>query len=129
CPPAVDLPLPRFLARPYNLAAPLLAEEAAWLLFRPVAGYWRTRLGLPAARLASPYARIRARGLPTLYGFSPRVVPRPPGWGSREHVTGYWFHDAEDAWRPPKPLESFLAAGSAPIGITFDGMAGPMVAR
>src|SRR5207253_2219038 len=64
CPPVRDLRLPRFMARPYNVGASLLAEEAAWLLFRPVAGYWRARLGLPAARLVSPYARIRARGHP-----------------------------------------------------------------
>jgi UDP:flavonoid glycosyltransferase YjiC (YdhE family) len=129
CPPAPDLRLPRFLARPYNVGASLLVEEVAWLLFRPVAGYWRHRLGLPSARLGSPYARMRARGFPTLYGFSPRVVPKPPTWGQRELVTGYWFHDAGSTWQPPQALERFLAAGSAPIGITFDSVAGPLATR
>jgi UDP:flavonoid glycosyltransferase YjiC (YdhE family) len=129
CPPVPDLPLPRFLRRPYNVGASLLVEQAAWMLFRPVARYWRARLGLPSPRLVSPYARVRARRIPVVYGFSPRVVPRPPTWGEQQHITGYWFDRAGSGWQPSAALERFLGAGSAPIGITFGSMAGPLATR
>jgi sterol 3beta-glucosyltransferase len=129
CPPLPHLPLPRFLSGLYNTGASLLVEHATWLLFRSMAARWRARLGLPGASLASPYARMRARGAPVAYGFSPRVVSRPRTWGEEVQVTGYWFQDAGPDWQPPQALERFLAAGSAPIGITFGNMSGRLAGR
>ena len=129
CPPLPDLPLPRFLAAPYNAGASLLVEEAAWLLFRSMASRWRARLGLPSAPLLSPYARMRRLGAAVVYGFSPRVVPKPASWGKRVEVTGYWFRDGGSWSEPPQALERFLEAGSAPIGITFGDMVGGLANR
>jgi UDP:flavonoid glycosyltransferase YjiC (YdhE family) len=129
CPPLPRLPLPRLLAASYNAGAPRVVEQAAWLLFRSMASQWRARLGLAPASLRSPYARMRAQGAPVLYGFSSRVVPKPASWGEEQLITGYWFHDGGSQWRPARALERFLAAGSAPIGITFGGMAGGTAAR
>jgi sterol 3beta-glucosyltransferase len=129
CPPLPDLPLPRFLTRPYNAGAGLLVEQASWLLFRSMASRWRVRLGLPPASLVSPYARMRSQGAPIVYGFSPRVVPKPASWGEQVEVTGYWLQE-DDSWpQPPQALERFLAAGSAPIGITFGSMTGAIATR
>src|SRR5205807_2827329 len=74
-------------------------------------------------------ARMRAQHWPILYGFSPRVVPKPASWGEEELITGYWFNEPEPRWQPPQPLERFLAESSAPIGITFGSMAGATAAR
>ncbi|MBO0682177.1 MAG: glycosyltransferase family 1 protein [Candidatus Dormibacteraeota bacterium] len=127
CPPFPDLPLPGPLSRLYNRGGPLISEQAAWLLSRPLAERWRSRLGLRPHGLRNPYARIRARGRPILYGFSPRVVPKPT-WGEQVQVTGYWFLPAA-GWEVPAALDRFLAAGSAPVGITFGSVAGPAADR
>ncbi|MBO0687868.1 MAG: glycosyltransferase, partial [Candidatus Dormibacteraeota bacterium] len=103
CPPFPELPLPGPLYRLFNRAGPLIGEEAAWLLSRPLARRWRSRLGLRAHGLTSPYARIRARGRPIIYGFSPRVVPRPQSWGEKVQVTGYWTLPTAD-WPVPPAL-------------------------
>jgi UDP:flavonoid glycosyltransferase YjiC (YdhE family) len=57
------------------------------------------------------------------------VVPRPGTWDEQVQVAGFWFHDAGPDWQPPQALERFLAAGSAPIGITFGGMTGSLAGR
>jgi len=62
---------------------------------------------------------------PTLYGFSPTVVPKPPDWGSEVDVTGYWFLDHDPSWCPPAALEAFLAAGPPPICVGFGSMPSP----
>jgi sterol 3beta-glucosyltransferase len=129
CPPLPALRLPRLLSGLYNTGASLLVEQATWLLFRSMASRWRARLVLPPARLVNPYARMRAKGEPIVYGFSPRVVSRPRNWGEQVEVTGYWFHDAGPDWQPPQALERFLAEGSAPIGITFGGLTGALATR
>jgi sterol 3beta-glucosyltransferase len=77
----------------------------------------RRELGLPA-RPAPPETQ-----LPTLYGYSPLVVPRPPEWGPHRHVTGYWTLRAGD-WTPPPELTVFLDAGPPPVCIGFGSMVG-----
>jgi sterol 3beta-glucosyltransferase len=128
CPPLASLPLPGFLARAYNRGGSLIAEQGAWLLFRSMALRWRRRLGLPAPGLRSPGAKMRAQGAPILYGFSPRVVPKPADWGKQVRLTGYWVLPAA-GWEAPPALHRFLAAGSAPIGITFGNAAGEVANR
>ena len=129
CPPLPELRWPRFLGPAYNAGAARVVEQVAWLLFRSMASRWRARLGLPAPSLLSPFARMRAQHAPILYGFSPRVVPKPATWGEEELITGYWFGEPAHDGGPPLALERFLAAGSAPIGITFGSMTGGTVAR
>lgn len=80
-------------------------------------------LGLGPAR--NCFAEMVERRWPTLYGFSPTVVPKPADWGPEVDVTGYWFLDREPCWRPPAPLEAFLAAGSPPICVGFGSMPSP----
>ncbi len=57
-----------------------------------------------------------------MYGFSPSIVPRPADWGSHVHVTGYWFNDPENGWRPPAELAHFLDAGPPPVYVGFGSM-------
>lgn len=94
------------------------SQTALQLLLRPAAREARVEvLGLP--RRPEP---VRT-DLPVLYGFSAHVVPAPPEWGSRRHVTGYWTLPPPVGWSPPAALESFVADGPPPVCIGFGSMA------
>jgi sterol 3beta-glucosyltransferase len=75
-------------------------------------------LNLPAAPLLG--AKLSDR-YPTLYGFSPAVIPKPADWQNTV-VTGYWFLDAASDWMPPSSLVDFLGAGESPVYIGFGSM-------
>ncbi|MEI5101968.1 glycosyltransferase [Streptomyces sp. PmtG] len=83
-------------------------------IFTEAARDARARLGLPPRGLgAARRARERQRW-PVLYGFSPRVVPRPADWRPGLDVVGYWWsHDVRS--QLPADLEDFLAAGPPPV--------------
>ncbi len=94
-----------------------LSELALWTPFQAAVRQARKQvLGLPAR---APRA---SRELPVLYGFSRHVIPRPPDWDPRRHVTGYWNLPAGPAWSPPPALEAFIAAGPRPVCIGFGSM-------
>ncbi len=59
---------------------------------------------------------------PLIFAYSPSVLPRPADWTSPHiHITGYFFLDHPD-YQPPEALAHFLAAGNAPVCITFGSM-------
>jgi UDP:flavonoid glycosyltransferase YjiC (YdhE family) len=93
-------------------------DALAWRLLRPEVDRWRAgTLGLPPAGRRGPRRRS-----PVLCGFSDAVVPRPPDWPDRVHVTGYWFLDAGAGWRPDPRLRDFLDAGPPPVYVGFGSM-------
>ena len=115
--------LPRWL--PFRGALCRLSARFGWELLFGVAGrvYDRARqrvFGLPPA--GNPFRALERERWPTLYGFSPSVVPRPADWGPQVEVTGYWFMERDPAWRPPAALEAFLEAGPPPICVGFGSM-------
>jgi sterol 3beta-glucosyltransferase len=75
-------------------------------------------LQIPAAPFFGPQPSDR---YPTLYGFSPAVIPKPADWQNTA-VTGYWFLDAAPDWMPPASLTEFLEAGEPPVYIGFGSM-------
>ncbi|MDO8963746.1 MAG: glycosyltransferase, partial [Coriobacteriia bacterium] len=79
-------------------------------------------LDLPRAPFFGPFSALSRAGFPTLYGYSPSVVPVPADWSRDCHVTGYWFLDAPEGWDPPVDLAEFLAAGPAPVYVGFGSM-------
>lgn len=97
------------------------------------AGYRQLRRRSPAdfpAKLYWPFRPSDAR-LPTplLFAFSPTVVPVPEEWRKAHiHVTGSFFLDHPE-YRPPEPLECFLAADEAPVCVTFGSMVNREVER
>ncbi|WP_206786082.1 glycosyltransferase [Amycolatopsis sp. MtRt-6] len=92
-------------------------DALAWHVLRPGIDRWRAEtLGLPAAGRRGPRRRSTV-----LCGFSAAVVPRPPDWPDRAHVTGYWFLDP-GPWRPDPRLRDFLAAGPPPVYVGFGSM-------
>jgi sterol 3beta-glucosyltransferase len=59
---------------------------------------------------------------PILYGYSPAVLPKPPDWGEKQQVSGYWFLDTATGYQPDSNLIDFLAGGSPPIYFGFGSM-------
>ena len=107
----------------YNLLTHHLGTQGFWqLLRRPANGARRDVLGLPPLPLAGPFGRLRERRHPTLYGWSPLVLPKPADWGEEVSVTGYWFLDRPEGWRPPEDLVSFLSSGGPPVYVGFGSM-------
>src|SRR5215207_2847413 len=95
-----------------NYATHVAVEQAMWQSSRGYVNRWRTNtLGLPPSPFLGPFEEMRRARTPTLYGFSPRVVPKPPDWGDAVHVTGWWVLPPAEGWRPPAEVESFLAGG------------------
>ncbi|KDN17367.1 glycosyltransferase [Amycolatopsis rifamycinica] len=92
-------------------------DALAWQVLRPEIDRWRVgTLGLPPAGRRGPRRRSTV-----LCGFSDAVVPRPPDWPGRVHVTGYWFLGTAVA-RPDPRLRDFLAAGPPPVYVGFGSM-------
>ena len=107
--------LPRLGPR-YNRLTYTLAQRVVRRLTRPLVSRCRQRLGLSPMVPPRP---VNGPQPPVLYGFSPLVVPRPADWGEQVYVTGYWFLDRLDDWRPPDALQRFLDAGSPPVYVGF----------
>lgn len=57
-----------------------------------------------------------------LYGFSRRLLPPPPDWPPGVVVTGPWWLDAQDGWRPPEDLDRFLQASGRVVFLGFGSM-------
>jgi UDP:flavonoid glycosyltransferase YjiC (YdhE family) len=107
----------------FNLISHQITRQLTWLGFQPTLSLARQKvLGLRPASFSRPFYSDHSKGLPTLYGFSPSVIPKPADWGDDIYVTGYWFLDSADDWTPPSDLMDFLEAGSPPIYIGFGSM-------
>ncbi len=99
-----------------------LARQIMWQSFRKNDRRMRSQvLGLPAAPFFGPKPDPKLTPFPTLYGFSPSVLPKPADWENTV-VTGAWFLEAESDWTPPEALVNFLAQGAAPVYIGFGSM-------
>ncbi|HEV7278478.1 MAG TPA: glycosyltransferase [Devosiaceae bacterium] len=110
--------LPNVSLGPLNrLSHQLMAWSGAALFSRPMAQWRAERLGLPRRGRTSGW-----RDLPTLYAYSPTLLPVPPEWGPNVLVSGFWFLDDETAWTPQTALADFLAAGEAPVYVGFGSM-------
>ncbi|MDX2078474.1 MAG: glycosyltransferase, partial [bacterium] len=68
------------------------------------------------------FRRMNREKVPTLYGYSNHVLPRPSDWEAHIDVTGYWYLDTYADWTPPADLVAFLANGSTPVYIGFGSM-------
>jgi UDP:flavonoid glycosyltransferase YjiC (YdhE family) len=101
----------------YNRLTHMAMHRVLWSsVGGPMTNQWRKKLGLKAWRSYSEmlnYAR-RLR-TPMLYGFSPHVSPQPADWDEHQHITGYWFLDAQPDWQPPADLAQFLESGPPPV--------------
>lgn len=104
-----------------RLTYKLLEKATLWATAKPV-NRWRLENGLPKRR--GKYLRIENDAIPLLHAFSRYVIPQPEDWPETAKVTGYWFLDQLDDWRPSKELMDFLSAGDPPIYIGFGSISG-----
>ena len=59
---------------------------------------------------------------PLIYGYSPVVIPKPPDWGNNQQISGYWFLDTVEGYKPETFLLDFLMDGLPPIYFGFGSM-------
>jgi sterol 3beta-glucosyltransferase len=105
-----------------NRISHLLVEQAQWMVFRKLGNRVRREvLNLEPYPFFGVLREARKQRIPTIYGYSPCVLPKPHDWGDHIHVTGYWFLDEPD-WQPPASLLDFLEAGPPPVYIGFGSM-------
>lgn len=120
--PSVFVPQ-KSLGGSVNWFSHLAEEQMAWQPFRQFINHWRHDiLGIQPFPFKGPFDLIVETKLPTLYGYSPNVLPKPKDWGDWIHVTGYWFLDHDRDWQPPAKLIDFIKAGAPPVYIGFGSM-------
>ena len=115
----------------YNKLSFTLANRLARLQYGSIVNAWRVEtLGLPRQKGSHDETTFTdGREVPTLYAYSPHVLPKPADWSANIHVTGYWFLPAREAYRPDEQLQAFLAAGPPPVYVGFGSMAGRSPAK
>jgi len=119
--PNVTLPDLKF--RSLNRLTHILSNKITW--WTSLAGYEQIRrhAGLPKRKFYFPFdGDPRRPSTPVLCAWSPSVLPASREWGGNIHVTGYYFLDVEDSYRPPNELQHFLEEGKAPICVSFGSM-------
>jgi sterol 3beta-glucosyltransferase len=105
----------------FNWLSHLLLRQIIWQGFRKADRLARLQvLNLPATSFWGPYQSAVMHRYPTVYGFSPSVIPKPADWRNTQ-IVGDWFLDATD-WTPPADLIEFLQNGSPPVYIGFGSM-------
>ncbi|WP_309741137.1 glycosyltransferase [Chamaesiphon sp. OTE_20_metabat_361] len=105
----------------FNWLSHLLLRQIMWQGFRTADRLARAQvLNLPAASFWGPYKSPVMHRYPTLYGFSPSVIPKPADWRNTE-IVGDWFLDTS-GWTPPADLVEFLQNGASPVYIGFGSM-------
>ncbi len=121
--PSVLLPQSLKLGGAFNRLSHQLTKQMMWQGSRASDTLARQQvLGLPPASFFGPFDSIHLKDLPTLYAFSPSVIPVPTDWSAANHVTGFWFLDSADDWAPPADLLKFLESGPTPLYIGFGSM-------
>jgi sterol 3beta-glucosyltransferase len=115
-----------FSLGPYlNRLTYTVADRVYGHIFGPSLNRWRQqRLNLPRVHPSGAYGLFARRQDPVLYAYSTSIIPKPNDWGDHQYVTGYWFLDRAQDWRPPPALVTFLAAGPPPIYLGLAGVNG-----
>jgi len=145
---AEALGVPGFLAHPVPMFSPTRAFPNPVLPFSDLGGFfnrmsygaflrlmtapfhrmisrWRKEtLRLPPRRLLASELELHSRPIRTLICCSPHVVPPPADWDDSTTVTGYWFLDTQQDWRPPAHLAEFLEGGPPPVYVGFGSLGG-----
>ncbi len=143
---AEKLQIPVFAAHPIPVIAPTglftnpalpVSASISWInqlsfkmnrlfmaaFFRMINRWRLDTLGLTTKRtLLSDDLRIKGKRIPVLYGCSPRVIPYDPSWEDQVSMSGFWFLEEEEGWKPSADLLQFLEEGPPPLAISFSSM-------
>ncbi len=122
--PMFMLPFRFSLGKGYNYFTHTLIRRILWsVMGGPAINEWRAHLGLTHWRSESEmHNYAHSLGTPSLYGYSPSLLPRPSDWDDDQHITGYWFLEAQPGWQPPEDLARFLLNGPPPVYVGFGSM-------
>ncbi len=120
--PCPLLPLTYSLGKTFNKMTYRLVEQSAWWVGKKIVNRWRKDISLPPIQDETFFEYLRRKKWPFLYGYSTKVLPRPKSWPNWIHVTGYWFLDTPETWRPPEKLAEFLKNGPPPVYVGFGSM-------
>jgi UDP:flavonoid glycosyltransferase YjiC (YdhE family) len=123
-------PFPSSTIGAVNLASYTLTWQVFWQMMRPIFnGVSRKAMGLPPWPFTGPLAAIERAGVPSIYAFSPTVLPRPADWPAHAHVTGFLLSERPADFIPSPELSAFLASGPPPVYVGFGSMANRDPAR
>lgn len=124
--PTGDYPnvtMPNLKVRSLNKLTHLISSKVTW--WSSVIGFEqvRRRVGLPKRKLYFPFDKDPLRpSTPILCGWSPSILPPSSDWESNVHVTGYYFFDDKNSYKPSGELVDFLNTGKPPVCISFGSM-------
>ena len=94
----------------YNTFSYVMFDNVFWQATAGQINRWRANtLGLPSTSLD----KLQTNKIPFLYNFSPSVVPPPLDFNQWIRVTGYWFLDEGDDYRPSEELSEFIRQSKA----------------
>jgi UDP:flavonoid glycosyltransferase YjiC (YdhE family) len=114
---------PDWKLRPLNRFTHQVAARITWWTSQIGFERVRRRAGVPPQKLYWPFDHDPSRPpTPVLCAWSPVVLPASSDWPLNVHVTGYYFFPQNDAYQPPKELESFLRSGKRPVCVSFGSM-------
>ena len=110
-------------ARVLNALTHRMTRQILWMASRAAGDTARkTVLGLPSAPQIGPFESGILKNGPVLYGLSPSFLPKPKDWDKQVVMTGWWFAEPAQGWRPYVDLLRFLDEGPAPVFIGFGSM-------
>jgi len=115
-------PIQKDLGGLHNYISGLAMLQIVWMWYEPFVNEFREKLGLSHLTFGRFFRMLRST--PMLSAYSPNIIPHPPDWSERVHITGYLFLDTDSDWQPPSDLTGFLEAGEPPVYIGFGSMAG-----
>lgn len=81
---------------------------------------FRQKLGLPP--VSDPLTNGANSPQLALYAMSAHLRPRPADWPAHYRVTGFFFDEPEQMWKPGAMLEDFFSQGDRPVVITLGSM-------
>lgn len=112
------------LGQSLNLLSWSLFELSQWIPFRNEINQWRVRqLGLP--KISENYFylnRIIKEEELVVYPISSSFFIKPVDWDKNIFLSGFFFLENSNSWRPSNELSEFLSRGDKPIYLGFGSM-------
>lgn len=100
----------------YNRMTYRIATFAYWQAYKSRINELRVSLGLPVKR-SNPLRQYVKAKIPTLFVFSPQLIPRPGNWNDHCQVTGFLTLQQPETIDPH--LAAWLQSGAPPLYIGF----------
>jgi len=124
--PTGDYPnvtMPDLKLRSLNYFTHVMSKKISWWTSKLGYEQVRRRAGLPKRKLYFPFDENPLRpSTPILCAWSPSFLPPSKEWGDNVYVTGYYFLETDESYKPPSSLQNFLNTGKPPICISFGSM-------